>query len=84
MGIAVDPNSTIRSSYRAHSTTDWIHGVTMQPHQPPIPIKKQKVMWSTDNPQVQGITVAPVNVEVWVSIRRSKKEKLLLSPTRVS
>jgi hypothetical protein len=33
---------------------------------------------------VQGITVAPLNVEVWVSIHRSKKEKLLLSPTRVS
>jgi hypothetical protein len=29
-----------------------------------------------DNPQEQGITVAPLNVEVWVSIRRSKKEKL--------
>ena len=29
-----------------------------------------------DNPQEQGINVAPLNVEVWVSIRRSKKEKL--------
>ena len=29
-----------------------------------------------DNPQEQGITVAPLNVEVWVSNRRSKKEKL--------
>ena len=29
-----------------------------------------------DNPQEQGITVAPLNVEVWVSIRRSKREKL--------
>jgi hypothetical protein len=37
-----------------------------------------------DNPQEQGTIVAPLNVEVWVSIRRSKKEKLLLSPTRVS
>jgi hypothetical protein len=37
-----------------------------------------------DNPQEQGITIAPLNVEVWVLIRRSKKEKLLLSPTRVS
>jgi hypothetical protein len=33
---------------------------------------------------VQGITVAPLNVEVWVSIRMSKKETLLLNPTRVS
>jgi len=37
-----------------------------------------------DNPQVQGIAVAHINVEVWVSIHMSKKEKLLLSPTRVS
>ena len=37
-----------------------------------------------DNPQEQGITVAHLNVEVWVSIRRSKKETLLLSTTRVS
>jgi hypothetical protein len=37
-----------------------------------------------DNPQVQGITVAPFNVEVWVSIHSSKKEKLLLFTTRVS
>jgi hypothetical protein len=36
-----------------------------------------------DNHQEKGITVAPLKVEVWVSICRSKKEKLLLSPTRV-
>jgi hypothetical protein len=36
-----------------------------------------------DNPQEQGIIVAPLNMEIWVSICRSKKEKLLLSPTRV-
>ena len=29
-----------------------------------------------DNPQEKGITVAPLNVEVWVSNRKSKKEKL--------
>ena len=37
-----------------------------------------------DNPQEQGITLAPLNVEVWVSICRRKKEKLLLFTTRVS
>jgi hypothetical protein len=37
-----------------------------------------------DNPQVQGINIAPPNVEVWVLIRTSKKEKLLLSPTTMS
>jgi hypothetical protein len=31
--------------------------------------------WHVDNPQEQGITIAPLNVEVWVSIRMSKKEK---------
>ena len=29
-----------------------------------------------DNLQEQGIVVAPLNVEVWVSIHRSKKVKL--------
>jgi hypothetical protein len=28
-----------------------------------------------DNPQEQGITIASLNVELWVSIRMSKKEK---------
>jgi hypothetical protein len=37
-----------------------------------------------DNPQAQGITVEPLIVEVWVLIHESKKEKLLLSQTRVS
>ena len=37
--------------------------------------------WVLMTPKEQGITVAPLNVEVWVSIRRSKKEKLLLSPS---
>jgi hypothetical protein len=32
-----------------------------------------------DNPQEQGITVAPFKVEVLVLIRKSEKEKLLLS-----
>jgi hypothetical protein len=32
-----------------------------------------------DNPQEQGITIAPLNVEVWVSIRMSKKEKAYYS-----
>ena len=31
-----------------------------------------------DNPQVQGIAVAPINVEEWVSNRRSKKVKLFI------
>jgi hypothetical protein len=37
-----------------------------------------------DNPPRAGITVAPLDGEVWVSIGRSKKEKRSLSTTRVS
>jgi hypothetical protein len=37
-----------------------------------------------DNPQEQGVIVAPLNVEVWESNSMSRKEIYLLSPTRVS
>ena len=37
-----------------------------------------------DNTQEQGITIAPLNLEVGVSIRRSKKEKLIFHKTKLS